>query len=622
MCGIAGIVRWDGEPADSDLLDRMGRLLAHRGPDGAGTLIEGPVGFTHRRLAIIDLSIEGRQPLTNGDGSLTVVFNGEVFNYLELRHELEKTGHTFQTETDTEVILAAYTAWGRDCLARFNGMFAFALLDRRRGEVFFARDRLGVKPLYYTRNGDRLLFASECKALLADPSVGTAPCHPALATFLAWGVLDHSELTMFDGVRQLPPGHWIVANESGIEGPVRWWDLTVNPEIASPPDLDADAPGRLLELLTDAVRVRLRADVPVGTCLSGGIDSTTIVALIARLLRDEHPSSVGERQQTFSAVYGDRRFDERAFMDVAGDAAGVVGSYVEPSPDRLSTDLIDLVWAQDEPFGSLSIYAQYCVMRLAAESVTVVLDGQGADEQLAGYIAYQGTYMAQLARRGRIGRLAGEALGTLRFHGGFFVNAARQVVVRRGRRGLLRTEAPPINRYAGDLDHVLRQETIATNLPALLHYEDRNSMHFSIEARVPFLDYRVVEYLGSLPLDQKLRGGVTKRVLRRAIKGIVPEPIRCRMDKMGFITPEEVWMKRELAQLVEEVFASDSFRSRPYWDSDAVVADFARFQAGKAPYSWEVFRIFVTELWLRLFFDERAATLGAKATAPAVPSRP
>ena len=612
MCGIAGVVELDGGPADTALLERMGALLAHRGPDASGTVVEGATALVHRRLAIIDLSDEGCQPMTSADGATTIVYNGEIFNYLELREELRAAGHEFRTETDTEVVLAAYNEWGRECLARFNGMWAFAIMDRRRNELFLARDRLGVKPLYYALAGDRFLFASECKALLADPAVGLSPAEPALAAFLAWGILDHSALTMFEGVLQLPPGHWMAIGKRGVEGPVRWWEIAVNPAVTSPPAIERDTPARLRALLTDAVRLRLRADVPVGTCLSGGIDSSTIVALIARLLATEHPESVGEQQRTFSAVYADPRFDERRFMEVAAVSAGVVGAYVEPSPDRLRADLLDLVWAQDEPFGSLSIYAQYCVMRRAAESVTVVLDGQGADEQLAGYLAYQGTYLSTLARRGRSVRFVEEALGTLRHHRGFFANAIRQLVVRRGRRGLLRVDAPPVHRYAGDLDRVLLQETTVTNLPALLHYEDRNSMHFSIEARVPFLDYRVVEYLASLPLDQKLRRGVTKYALRRAIKGLVPEAIRCRMDKMGFVTPEEVWMGRELGPLVEEVFASESFRSRPYWDADAVAADFARYRAGKAQYSYEVFRIFVTELWLRLFFDDRATTLAAR----------
>jgi len=609
MCGIAGIVRFDGRPADSALVERMSALLAHRGPDGRGTLVEGPVGLAHRRLAIIDLSDEGCQPMTSADGAFTVVFNGEIFNYLELRRELEETGRTFRTQTDTEVILAAYAAWGRDCLRRFNGMWAFAMYDRNRGEVFLARDRLGVKPLYYTRDGDRLLFASECKALLADPTVGTTPSEPALAAFLAWGVLDHSDETMFEGMLQLPAGHWMAVGEQRLEGPVRWWDLVVNPAVESPPDIEAEAPGRLLDLLTDAVRLRLRADVPVGTCLSGGIDSTTLVALIARLLKDEHPPSVGVRQRTFSAVYADRRFDERRFIEAAVDATGVADAYVEPDPGRLREDLLDLVWVQDEPFGSLSIYAQYCVMRLAADRVTVVLDGQGADEQLAGYLAYQGAYLATLARQGRIARLLAEATGTLRHHRGFFADAVGQVLVRRKRRGALRIEAAAVRRYAGTLDRVLNRETVTTNLPALLHYEDRNAMRFGIEARVPYLDYRVVEYLASLPLDQKLRGGVTKRVLRRAIRGLVPETIRCRMDKMGFVTPEEVWMGDDLAGLVEEVFGSDSFHSRPYWDGARVAEDYARYRAGKAEYSHEVFRIFIAELWLRLFFDDRVETI-------------
>lgn len=609
MCGIAGVVRFDGGLADPVLVERMSALLAHRGPDGAGTLIEGPIGLAHRRLAIIDLSDEGRQPMSTADGSLAIVFNGEVFNFLELRGELERAGHRFRTGTDTEVVLAAYAEWGRECLSRFNGMFALAILDRRRREVFFARDRLGVKPLYYTRDGDRLLFASECKALLADPSVGRTPCPTTLATFLAWGVLDHSELTLFEGIRQLPPGHWMVANEQGLQEPVRWWSLSVNGAIGSTPELEAAAPSRLLALLTDAVRLRLRADVPVGTCLSGGIDSSTIVALIAGLLRDEHPSSVGDRQRTFSAVYADPRFDERRYIRAAVEATGVSDACVEPDPERLSEDLLDLIWAQDEPFGSLSIYAQYCVMRLASGSVTVVLDGQGADEQLAGYLAYQGTYLSTLARQGRLLRLLEEASGTFRHHRGFFIDAARQLVVRRRRRGALRIEAEPIHRYAGSLDRVLERETVSTNLPALLHYEDRNAMHFGIEARVPFLDYRVVEFLASLPLDQKLRRGVTKRVLRRAIRGLVPEAIRCRMDKMGFVTPEEVWMGGALAGLVEEVLASESFRSRRYWDATRVAEDYADYRAGRAPYSHEVFRVFITELWLRLFFDQRERTL-------------
>ena len=616
MCGIAGIVRWDGAPADPVLLNRMSALLAHRGPDGAESVIEGPIGLAHRRLAIIDLSDDGRQPMSTADGTLTVVFNGEVFNYLELRCELEKAGHTFRTDSDTEVVLAAFAEWGRDCLDRFNGMFAFALLDRRRGEVFFARDRLGIKPLYYTLDGDRLLFASECKALLADLAVGRTPSIPALATFLAWGVHDHSEMTMFEGVFQLPPGHWMVAHQDRLEGPVRWWSLVVNPQVDSEPDLETGAPGQLLELLTDAVRLRLRADVPVGTCLSGGIDSSTIVALIARLLSDEHPPSVGNRQRTFSAVYTDRRFDERQFIATAARATGVADSYVEPDPERLREDLIDLVWTQDEPFGSLSIYAQYCVMRLASDQVTVVLDGQGADEQLAGYLAYQGTYLSTLGRQGRVARLIGEAAGTLRHHRGFFLDAGRQLLVRRRRRGALRVEAEPVHRYSGTLDRVLGRETVATNLPALLRYEDRNSMRFGIEARVPFLDYRVVEYLASLPLDQKIRRGVTKRVLRRAIRGLVPEAIRCRMDKMGFVTPEEVWMRGALAGLVEDVLASDSFRSRPYWDAGKVAQDYADYRAGRAAYSHEVFRVVITELWLRLFFDAREKTLAARAAVP------
>lgn len=653
MCGISALLSLNDVRLSAAEIRDMTATVRHRGPDDEGFALFGDdgepvlfggedtpdsvlgraspyapasrslpaiggrvrVALGHRRLSILDLSPAGHQPMCTSDRRYWIVYNGEVYNYRELRDELEAAGHTFSTGTDTEVVLHAYAEWGRDCLSRFNGMFAFVLLDREARTIFAARDRFGVKPLYYWFSpGGCLAFASEIKQFTVLPGWQARLNHQRAFDYLAYSFLDHTDETMFAGVMQLRGGQAVEARIDEIDGtlPVyRWYDF--QPERSRLAYTDACA--RFRELFSDSVRLRLRADVSIGSCLSGGLDSSSIVCVANDLLRDPGPA---EPQRTFSATSDVRRFDESDYIATVVEERGLEAHFTCPSVDDLLDQLDRIIWHQDEPFGSTSIYAQWSVFGLAARTgVKVMLDGQGADEQLAGYIAYQGTYLSTLARRGRLGRLVGEALGTLRHHRGFFANAARQLVVRRGRRGLLRVEAPPIHRYAGDLDHVLRRETVATNLPALLHYEDRNSMHFSIEARVPFLDYRVVEYLASLPLDQKLRHGVTKRVLRRAIRGIVPEAIRCRMDKMGFVTPEEVWMGRELAPLVEEVFASDSFRSRPYWDADAVAADFARFRAGKAEYSWEVFRIFVTELWLRLFFDERAATLAARmATSP------
>ena len=608
MCGIAGQYCLDGKAPESDLLATMAERLAHRGPDGQGMRISGSMGLVHRRLAIIDLTDEGLQPMTNEDGTLWLVFNGEIYNYVELREELLQKGHRFHSHSDTEVILHAYEEWGEGCLSRFNGMWAFALWDGKKEQLFCARDRLGIKPFYYTKAGGSFLFASEIKALLAHPDAGRKPDDLMLGTFLAWGVLDHSARTMFDGISQLPPAHYLVVDADGPKQPVRYWDARVNPEIHGTTS-DEDIAARLLELLRDATRIHLRSDVAVGTCLSGGIDSSTLTVLINDIIRKEAPASVGSRQKTFSAVFTDRRFDESRYIDEIVQATGVDAHRVEPSAGQLWDDIDRLVWIQDEPFGSLSIYAQYCVMRLAQKSVKVVLDGQGADELLAGYLAYQGSYIINTHLLRSVGLRATfrELSGSLGHHGGFIRSAIRQVRERKKRRGLLKCPAENISRYNGSLDRVLYRELTSTNLPSLLHYEDRNSMAFSIESRVPFLDYRFVEYVAALPLDQKIRHGITKTGLRRAIKGIVPESIRCRMDKMGFVTPEEIWMREDLRPFVLEVLSSDSFRTRPYWDAGAVIRDYLAFLDQESPYSPEIWRIVNTELWLKKFFDQRPA---------------
>jgi asparagine synthase (glutamine-hydrolysing) len=380
--------------------------------------------------------------------------------------------------------------------------------------------------------------------------------------------------------------------------------VTVNPAITSDVT-DETAATRLLTLLRDAVRIHLRSDVAVGTCLSGGIDSSTLAVLINELIRNEAPQSVGARQKTFSAYFDDARFDERRYVDEVVAATGVDGYRVQPEASRVWDDLKNLLSMQDEPFGSLSIYAQYCVMRLAAERVKVVLDGQGADELLAGYLAYEWSYIMGLTGSFHWYRALCEKIGAIRHHHGFIRDSVRQLVVRAGRRKLLRGEVPKVDRYGGRLDQVLERELTKTNLTALLHYEDRNAMAFSIESRVPYLDVRLVEYIASLPLDQKIRSGVTKHVLRRAIKGLVPEAVRCRTDKMAFVTPEEVWMKEELRPYVLNVFTSDTFHGRPYWDADAVVKNYLAFLDGKSAYSPEIFRIFCAELWLQMFFGQR-----------------
>ncbi len=590
MCGIAGQFVINRGEADAGLVEAMGERLRHRGPAGEGAYSSGPIGLSHRRLAIA----EGRQPLANEDGSLWIVFDGRIYNLPELREELEAPGRS-----DAGAVLNAYEEWGRDCLHRFNGMWAFAIWDERRRELFCARDRLGVKPFYYTVAGESFLFASEIKALLAHPAVGRKPDDRMLATFLAWGVADHTGDTMYDGIFQLPPAHSIIVSDEGIGEPERYWSLAVNAAGGGAGD---EAARGLRDLLADSVGLRFPRGVPAGACLSGGIDSSAITFLVKDLLQAE---GAGGRQKTFSVCFDDQRFDESRHIDIVVAATGATNHRVTPDTDGLWEDIGRLLYAQDEPFASLSIYAQYCMMRLASSEVEVILDGQGADEQLAGYIAYQMPYIRGLLQQGRILTALREALGGLRHHRSFFSWAIRQFLVRSERRGLLRGDASEVLRYSGSLDEVLARETVATNLPLLLHWGDRNSMAFSIEARVPFLDHRLVEYIAALPLDQKIRGGVTKYVLRRAIRGLVPDAIRCRMDKMGFVTPEEAWMKDELAPHILDLFSAPEFSRRSYWDAERVLQNYKEFLDGRSEYSTEFWRIACAEIWLRQFDGAR-----------------
>jgi len=602
MCGIAGQFCYGSTLPDQDLLETMSARIAHRGPDGQGTYVSGSIGLAHRRLAIIDLTDDARQPMANEDGSLWLVFNGEIYNFVELRAELAAKGHTFRSKSDSEVILHAYEEWGTDCVLHFNGMWAFALWDETKQQLFCARDRFGIKPFYYTEVAGSFLFASEIKALLVHPEAGRKPNDETLLTYLAWGVLDHTKKTMFDGIFQLPPSHAMVVTSNGKPEPFQYWDVTVNPAIIS--DVaDETTATRLLSLLREAVRIHLRSDVAVGTCLSGGIDSSTVVALINDLIRTEGTQSVGERQKTFSAVFRDHRFDESRYIGTVVAATKVDAFRIQPDPDHLLEKLPHLVYTHDEPFGSLSQFAQYCVMELASRQVKVVLDGQGADEQLGGYLAYEGCILHSLVREWHLFTALRELVGMWRHHRMFMFDSIRQLWIRRKRRRLIQMDYPSVLRYQGTLADILKRELLSTNLPSLLHYEDRLSMAFSIESRVPYLDYRLVEYIASLPQNTKIRHGITKYLLRKAIRGIVPDEIRCRMDKMGFVAPEEVWMGGELRPFVLDIIGSGSFKNRKYWDAAGVAEEYRLFLEKKHPYSPEIWRFVCTELWLRMFFD-------------------
>jgi len=489
MCGIVGQYCYNGTQPDANFLSAMIGRIAHRGPDGRGTFLKGRIGLAHCRLAIIDLSDDANQPMANEDSTIWLVYNGEIYNYIELHEELVKKGHKFISKSDSEVIVHAYEEWGATCLERFNGMWAFALWDDKKQQLFCARDRFGIKPFYYTEIAGSFIFASEIKALIEHPEVGKNPDVEMLCSYLTWGVHDHTDRTMFSGIFQLRPAHSMVVTVKGQPPQVRYWDAKVNPSFTS--DIqNSDISSNLFNLLKEAVRIHLRSDVAVGTCLSGGIDSSTIVALINDLIQKDSPESIGSRQKTFSAVFEDTRFDESRYINEVVNGTNVDAYQTQPDPQQVLKHLHQLLYIQDEPFGSLSIYAQYRVMQLASKRVKVVLDGQGVDELLAGYLAYQSCSIRGLIRSFHLLTAFHEIIGAFRYHRAFFFDSLHQLLIRAKRRQFLRVFCPNLNRYNGTLDRVLYRELMITNLPALLHYEDRNSMAFSIESRVHYLYVR------------------------------------------------------------------------------------------------------------------------------------
>jgi asparagine synthase (glutamine-hydrolysing) len=589
---------------------------------------EATLALGHRRLSIVDLAPTGHQPMCSGDRRYWIVFNGEIYNHVELRVELEALGCRFRSRSDTEVILAAYATWGEKCLSRFNGMWAFAIYDTTRHELFLARDRFGIKPLYYWAAPDgTFCFGSEIKLFTAHPG-WSATLNPQRAyDFMVWGLIDHTDETLFRRVYQVRPGHCMTLQvprffieADGRVPASKWYEL--RPErFAGTFD---DAAHAFRERFTDAVRLHLRADVAVGSCLSGGLDSSSIVCVANRLLNEQGASAM---QKSFSACADEKRFDERQWIDEVVRATGVDAQYVYPTLEDLFEEAPSITWHQDEPFSSSSIYAQWSVFRLASKGgVKVMLDGQGADELLAGYHSYFGPRFAGLLRSRQWLQLWSEIRDTKRIHGYSELHAlmwVANVLLPEGARQPLRAwskrttskpawlnldrlGAAPIDpvvqagKGVRSVDEMSRAQLTATSLQMLLHWEDRNSMAHSIESRVPFLDYRLVEFVLGLPDDFKLAQGMTKRVLRAGMSGILPDRIRDRVSKLGFATPEEVWLRER---------ASDRFRQKMKHAvgicegilGDGCVDMLEDMIAGRRPFSFLAWRLICFGEWIETF---------------------
>jgi asparagine synthase (glutamine-hydrolysing) len=607
MCGIAGTLDLGpGLPSAEDLVGRMTDHLVHRGPNGAGMLVLPPVVLGNRRLSILDLSSAADQPMASEDGRFWLTYNGEIYNYKELARDLRSLGHRFRSSGDTDVLLHTFMEWGTDALARLNGMFAFALWDTHRQELLCVRDRLGVKPFYYTVAGGRFRFASEIKALLIDPEVARRPNDARIVDFLAHSYADHTDETMFDGIYQLPPGSFMrVSQQEGVARPTVWYTLR-------PAELGGRRPAEhVRELLTDSVALRLRSDVPVGTLLSGGLDSSSVTALATRLRR----AAGADPPQSFTARSRDPRIDEGRYANAMLELTGSDNHQILPDDRALLDELDVLLWQVDEPFNVAALFSHWKLMGLARSAdVTVILDGSGGDEAFHGYhyLLYPSVYFT-LIREGHPLRAAQELAWRRRRHG---------VSVRRSLSGALRLGLPHrlrrfrrptwLNPQARMSPRPLPPRTLrghqlfgltVSPLPMHNHLDDRSSMGVSLEMRNPFLDYRLVEVGLSLQSRDLLHQGLSKWVLREAMRDVLPSLIVNRQDKQGFTTDEAEWFRvGKLGSEIETVFRSARMADRPYFRSDALLGMLAEHRAGKS-HQFEIWRAFAVERWLRLFID-------------------
>lgn len=624
MCGIAGIFNLRGEPVDHAVVASMTRTLAHRGPDDEGVWLDGNVGLGHRRLSIIDLSPTGHQPMCNHSGSLWITYNGEVYNAPEIRHE-HLSKYRFRGRSDTEVVLHAFEEWGPNCLSRFNGMFAFAIWDKAKRRLFLARDRFGVKPLFYFFDGKRFAFASEIKALL---NCSFVPCQPDMATafsYLAEGVQDGPENTYFENIYQLPPAHAMYVSSDGLK---RWQYYTITgAEGKERPPIE-EATERVRDLFTDAVRLRFVSDVPVVTNLSGGFDSTCVVTYAVKHLRE----SQGELpHKTFSACFHDAAEDERPFIELVARELPLDRHYVFIEPRSLMVQIETQTRRQDQPVMSAAMIAKGEVMRLVHEAgIKVALEGQGVDEYGCGYTDASRFAIADQLRQGALVDALRQVaswgqIGGISFWDGFksaaelafprAMSVASQIKRflildwnhRHGCHYLhdsLQNEhgVAPLPRYArGILDDYCIRQMFARNLPFFLRCDDHNAMAFSVEGRQPFLDYRLVEYVLSLPNDYRIRNGWSKWIFREAMKGIIPESIRSYPGKRPFPTPQAEWLSGPDRDEIESRISSQSFASSGFFNPSAVFEMYKEFCNGNKQLHFKIWRILNYDMWLRCF---------------------
>jgi len=565
MCGISGIINKNNKSISANEIKLMNDLVKHRGPDDEGYFFELNFSLGHRRLSILDLSSLGHQPM-EFNAKYVIVYNGEIYNYLELRNDLLKDDYRFKTDTDTEVVLAAYDRWGESCIQRFNGMWSFALYDRKKNILFCSRDRFGVKPFYYAEVEKKFVFGSEIKQLLVYFSKRYVN-KKILIDYIATGIQEHNNETFFEGIYKLGPGHNLIYDLSSHEHRIyRYYHLRIDKELARKNEVESIS--KYKEQLIRGIEIRLRSDVKVGTCLSGGMDSSSVATLASgRYRRDSN-----ERFNAITAKSTDRRLDESSFAHKVVNHADLTWNVIEPTFDDFKENLDEVVRTQEEPFGSTSIFMQYFVMKKAREiGCTVMLDGQGGDETLLGYEKYYPAAYIEYYRANGLRETIKEINNSRKNNskmslkwiliytiGSLFSNL-RKAEYRR-RCNFLKREywhnfdfLDELARKYFDINQLQIYEIESTNLPVLLRYEDKNSMRHSVEARLPYIDYETLETALSLNIKYKIKNGWSKYILRMALENEMPGEVIWRKNKIGFNAPEKQWLDLLRSDMLETI---------------------------------------------------------------------
>ena len=606
MCGISGF-NW----SDKTLIKSMTDVMKCRGPDDEGHYVDKAVSLGHRRLSIIDLSSAGHQPMLDDEEKLVLVYNGEIYNYIEIKKELSDMGYSFKTKTDTETLLYAYKEWGPECVKKFNGMFAFAIYDKNKNIIFLARDHIGIKPLYYYIHNDKFIFSSTIEPILLH-KIRTSPNKKVIRDFLLYKITDHTGETFFKNILKFPKGHYgifhIEKNEFELH---KWWELKFKNDYRK---RYPEAVKELRKIMEESVDRQLISDVPVGTCLSGGIDSSTIACLIKKSKRAEI--------ETFSAVFPGFEKNEEKYIDAISAHTDMKNHKTYPTYKDVKNEMLDFIRYMGEPVPTPSPYVQYKVFQLSKNhNITVLLDGQGADELFAGYHYFYGFYIKGLIRKGHIfkslkeirGLVKGKNYGIgLKSIGFLFMPwiVRRRFFIKNSNISKKLLESKTLETgffkkyYSLNSLHEALEFHLNYKLEHLLKWEDRNSMAHSREARVPFLDMKVLEFVLSLPEEYIISGGKTKAILRDAMKGIVPEKILDRRDKVGYATPESSWLcEEDMKNLLEEWFIKNEPLCKKYVDLSKTRKMICDHTKRKKDHGRALWRTLFLEAWLRVYFS-------------------